>query len=154
MGLDGAVKVDAVAGTRRRAADPVADEALAAELAASSKDALEVDLVAAFVDREFRKLERRGVLSNITASKKHVRTLPAVRHLRREFSARLSVLEPRRAAWDAHEAEWRAFVRSSRAEHMLGVSDGPWPPSTGEAAIAAVRMLEPAPQASACSFRI
>jgi len=46
-----------------------------------------------------------------------------------------------RAAWDAHEAEWRAFVRSSRAE-KLGVSDVPWPPSTGEAAIAAVARLE------------
>ena len=45
-----------------------------------------------------------------------------------------------RAAWDAHEAEWRAFVRSSRAP--LGVSDVPWPPSTGEAAIAAVARLE------------
>jgi hypothetical protein len=45
-----------------------------------------------------------------------------------------------RAAWDAHEAEWRAFVRSTRAP--LGVSDVPWPPSTGEAAIAAVARLE------------
>ena len=45
-----------------------------------------------------------------------------------------------RAAWDAHEAEWRAFVRSSRAP--LEVSDVPWPPSTGEAAIAAVARLE------------
>jgi hypothetical protein len=46
-----------------------------------------------------------------------------------------------RAAWDAHEAEWRAFVRSSRAD-ALGVSDVPWPPSTGEVAIAAVARLE------------
>ena len=55
-----------------------------------------------------------------------------------------------RAAWDAHEAAWRAFVdsRASRdavrdgETRLLSVSDIPWPPSTGEAAIAAVAHLE------------
>lgn len=56
-----------------------------------------------------------------------------------------------RAAWDAHEAAWRVFVdrgssrgalRDERETRLLGVSDIPWPPATGEAAIAAVARLE------------
>ena len=46
-----------------------------------------------------------------------------------------------RAAWDAHEAAWRAFVHRG-STRLLGVSDIPWPPATGEAAIAAVARLE------------